>query len=138
MKNPTTGVGTAVISDMNINAFWNDIIKQNKASLPKYFRKDAIIRWHCTNEQFTVDEYIRANCEYPGNWCGEIERIEKTDKTTVLVGKVYPQDKSESFHVVSFIKFDGELISEMDEYWSDDGNAPEWRKKMNIGKPIKQ
>lgn len=33
--------------------------------------------WHCTNECFNVEEFIRANCEYPGEWEGEVERIEK-------------------------------------------------------------
>ncbi len=26
----------------------------------------------------------------------------------------------------------------MDEYWGDDGDAPEWRRTMGIGKRIKQ
>ena len=29
------------------------------------------------------------------------------------------------------------LIVDMDEYWSYDGLAPEWRKKMKIGKRIR-
>lgn len=57
---------------MNIQELWNDIITQNRDRLPKYFKDDAVILWQCTNEQFTVDEYIRVNCEYPGNWKGEI------------------------------------------------------------------
>ena len=48
---------------MDIKAFWNDIIIQNRFTLPSYFCEDAVICWHCTNEKFTVDEYIRANCE---------------------------------------------------------------------------
>lgn len=27
-------------------------------------------------------------------------------------------------------------IKSIDEYWAEDGEAPEWRKNMNIGKPI--
>ena len=51
-------------------------IKQNKIQLRTFFHKDAYIRWHCTNEHFTVDEFIQANCDYPGQWDGHIERIE--------------------------------------------------------------
>ena len=51
-----------------IRQFFQDVIKQNEAGLKRWFREDAVIRWHCTNEQFTVSEYIRANCEYPGRW----------------------------------------------------------------------
>lgn len=39
--------------------------------------------------KFTVEEYIRANCEYPREW-------------------------------------DGKILS-LDEYWEDDGAAPQWR-----------
>jgi len=106
-------------------------------ALPRYFTDDAVIRWHCSNEQFTVAEYVQANCEYPNDWNGEIERIETSGDSTVLVGRVFPVDKSTSYHVVSFIKCDGNLIRELDEYWADDGEAPEWRKNMKIGRAIR-
>lgn len=122
---------------MDIKSFWNDVISQNRNALASYFCDDAIIRWHCSNEQFTVAEYIKANCDYPGDWTGEIERIEKMDSMIVLAGRVFPRDKEASYHVVSFIKLANGLIYEMDEYWSDDGEAPAWRKEMNIGKAIR-
>lgn len=59
---------------MDARAFWKDIITQNRSELSSFFCDDAVIRWHCTNEQFTVEEYIRANCDYSGKWKGEIER----------------------------------------------------------------
>lgn len=121
---------------MDIIKFWQDVLKQNRQSLYTYFHPIAIIRWHCSNEQFTVQEYIQANCEYPGNWKGEIERIQKIEDTIITVVKVYPVDQTHSFHVVSFLKLESEKIVEMDEYWSDDGIAPEWRRQMNIGKQI--
>ncbi|EIK81944.1 hypothetical protein CGSMWGv1400E_01445 [Gardnerella vaginalis 1400E] len=37
----------------------------------------AVIRWHCTNEKFSAQEYIDVNCNYPGDWDGAIERIEE-------------------------------------------------------------
>lgn len=121
---------------MNIKEFWKDVLEQNKEKLRGYFHDDAVIRWHCSNELFTLSEYIRANCEYPGEWDGEIERIEETADTIITVVKVYPSDKSDSFHVVSFLKMENGLILEMDEYWADDGEAPKWRRNMNIGRPI--
>ncbi|NLL30091.1 MAG: hypothetical protein GX258_03425 [Clostridiales bacterium] len=56
-----------------IKEFWKVVVSQDKDELRKYFCEDAIIRWHCTNESFNVDEYIIANCEYPGTWKGEVE-----------------------------------------------------------------
>lgn len=122
---------------MNINEFWQAILNQDRDGLRSFFCDNAVIRWHCSNEQSTVSEYIRANCEYPGNWDGEIERIEEIGSTIVLVGHVFPVDKSASFHVVSFILTQDDRILEMDEYWADDGDAPTWRRDMKIGKPIR-
>ena len=125
------------MTSLDIQSFWHDILTQNRVALPYYFCEDAVIRWHCSNEKFTVSEYVQANCEYPNDWNGEIERIEELGPSIVLVGRVFPTDHSSSFHVVSFISLNEGLISEMDEYWADDGDAPGWRKAMNIGKPIR-
>ena len=121
---------------MEVQSFWNDIIAQNRVSLPSYFCDDAVIRWHCTNEQFTVEEYIRANCDYPGKWKGDIERLEKFDSKIILVGKVKSEDETIVCHVTSFIKLQDDKVIEMDEYWSDDGEPPSWRKELGIGRPI--
>ena len=113
---------------MDINAFWKDVISQNREALPSYFLPDAVIRWHCTNEQFSVAEYVHVNCDYPGKWKGEIERVENAGGIIVLAGRVFSADnEKESFHVVSFIKLKNDKIAELDEYWADDGEPPEWR-----------
>lgn len=123
---------------MDIKSFWNAVISQNKDSLRLYFHDDAVIRWHCSNEEFTVSEYIRANCEYPGNWHGEIERIENIGDSIILAAQVFPAGERSSFHVVSFVHLDeNDKIVQLDEYWADDGEAPAWRKQMKIGKPIR-
>ena len=62
---------------MNIQEFWRVVLAQDEKEIRKYFHKDAYINWHCTNEHFNVDEFIIANCEYPGDWDGIIERIEE-------------------------------------------------------------
>ena len=53
---------------MNIYDFWKAVLGQNEIEIRKYFQNDAYINWHCTNERFNVDEFIIANCEYPGDW----------------------------------------------------------------------
>ena len=121
---------------MDVKEFWIDVLKQNREKLISYFHKDAVIRWHCSNEIFTVSEYIKANCEYPGEWEGKIERIEKVENMIITAVKVYAVNKCSSFHVISFIKTENNLITEMDEYWADDTEVPEWRRKMNIGRKI--
>lgn len=122
---------------MNIEQFWQDVLDQNAEALQMYFNEDAFVNWHCTNEHFTAAEFIRANCEYPGDWAGEIEKKLMLDDIIVTVTRVHPKDDSASFHAVSFIKVkDGKIIS-MDEYWGDDGNAPQWRLDKHIGTTIK-
>ncbi|MCL1862170.1 MAG: nuclear transport factor 2 family protein [Defluviitaleaceae bacterium] len=118
----------------NVEQFVQDVAKQNAVGLKGYFTHDAIICWHDSDEQFTVDEYIRANCEYPGQWNGESMRVETTNDGIVMVTKIF---SDESTHLVTaFVKLTDGKISRLDEYYSDCGEAPEWRKEMNIGKPI--
>lgn len=122
---------------MEIHSFWNAVLEQNEQEIRKYFHKDASINWHCTNEHFTVDEFMIANCEYPGEWEGEIERIEEADWGLITVTHVYPADKTASFHVVSFFRIRDNKIVSVDEYWSDDGPPPQWRIDKHIGTSIK-
>lgn len=117
-------------------SFWQDVAAQDKTALKAYFTRDAYIRWNNTNEQFTVDEYIVANCEYPGDWQGSVERIETAGPFSITVTRVWPTDCSASFHAVSFFEFEGNKIKSLSEYWGDDGPPPQWRQNKHIGKPI--
>ena len=96
---------------MDISAYWKDTLAQDRQAMAGYFRPDAVIRWHCTNEQFTVPEFIRANCEYPGEWDGKIERTERSGDLLVTAVNVYPKDRSASFHVVSFFRLEDGTIA---------------------------
>ena len=83
----------------------------------------------------SCNQYIRANCEYPGEWSGEVQRVEMIDSGIVVVAKI---SSRESVHLVtSFVKLTEGKISRLDEYFSDCGEVPAWRQEMNIGKPIK-
>lgn len=122
---------------MDVYTFWKDVLAQNRDALKGYFCPDAVIRWHCTNEQFSVSEFVRANCDYPGEWSGAIERVDSHGNQLVTVVNVFPKDRTASFHVVSFIELREDKVALLDEYWADDGEAPAWRKGMGIGKPIR-
>lgn len=121
---------------MNIYEFWRDVLDQNEEAIRSYFREDAYVNWHCTNEHFSVDEFIIANCEYPDSWDGEVERVEKVNDLLITVTHVYSKDRTASFHVTSFIKVIRDKIAAIDEYWADDGSAPQWRLDKHIGKRI--
>ena len=79
---------------MNIYDSWKAVLDQNENEIRKYFQNDAYINWHCTNERFNVDEFIIANCEYPGDWEGSVERVEMLNDLIVTVVNVYPKGRN--------------------------------------------
>ncbi len=125
--------------NFDFEGFFKAIIQQDAVKLRQYFEPNACICWSNTNEEFTVDEYVRANCEYPGQWDVRIERIDEIkwyEPKFVYVAKVWNTEGVAS-RVVAFVHFgdtEDELIEMLDEYWSDIGEPPEWRKAMRIGK----
>ena len=121
---------------MNVDAFFQAVWTQDAEALASFFASDAYVNWHCSNEHFTAAEYVRANCEYPGEWDGEIERIETSGDLTIAAAYVHTKDGELSFHVVSFIRVRERKIIALDEYWGDDGPAPQWRLDKQIGAPI--
>ena len=123
---------------MDIYKFWSAVLVQDPDAMRTFFHPDAYINWHNTNEHFTLEEFIRANCEYPGDWDGEVERVLTTDTHIITATHVYPKDKSLSFHVTSFIRMKAGKIASIDEYWGDDGPAPKWRQELHIGSPIQK
>ena len=129
------GMPKVEATPFNLGQFIQAVVKQNADDLRSFFTPEAIICWHDSNEELTLDEYIRANCEYPGEWEGEIQRVDKIEGGLVLVTKI---SSSESAHyVTAFVKLTGDRISRLDEYYSDCNEAPEWRKEMKIGKKIR-
>lgn len=122
---------------INIELFWQSVLEQNAKDIKMFFHDSAYVNWHCSNEHFTVDEFVRANCEYPGEWAGDIERMDVFGDLIVTVTRVYPKDRTASFHAVSFIHIQGDKIISIDEYWGDDGDAPAWRLEKHIGSVIK-
>lgn len=122
---------------MGIQKFWKSVLDQDESAIRPYFHPDASVNWHCTNEHFNLDEYIVANCEYPGRWDGVVERVETVDNLIITVTRIYPKDRSMSFHVTSFIQTVDGKITAMDEYYADDGTAPQWRLDKRIGTPIR-
>lgn len=122
---------------MDIKKYWIDTLNQDRAAMRSYFADTACIRWHNTNEEFSVDEFLRANCDYPGSWDGEIERTDCLADTIITVTHVWSRAEDLSFHVTSFIRLENDLIVFIDEYWGDDAPAPQWRQDMHIGRPIR-
>ena len=122
---------------MDIKAFWNAVLRQDANAIREYFHPDAWVNWHNTNEHFTLEEFIRANCEYPGEWDGQVEQIITTDTHIITATHVYEKNSSQSFHVVSFFRLRNGKIASIDEYWGDDTAPPRWRQDKHIGSKIR-
>ncbi|MCI7342486.1 nuclear transport factor 2 family protein [Fusobacterium necrophorum] len=122
---------------MNIEKYWESTLKQRAEEMRKFFHPKAKVRFHNTNEEFTVDEFIEINCEYPGSWDGMIERIEKIGKIQIIVLQVFDREQNLFFHVTSFMEIEEDKIVSIDEYWGEDGCPPQWRLDKKIGKRIK-
>lgn len=118
-----------------IRAYWQAAVQKHDEALLPCFTGDAVIRWHNTNEQFTPQEYIRANSAYPGNWQHTLERFAHIGSTVITAVRVYGE--MGSFHATSFFTLRDGLIAQLDEYWGDDGPPPTWRQELHIGKPIR-
>ncbi len=120
-----------------LRRYWQAVAAQDARAMRAYFYPQAEIYWHNTNERFTLDGFLRANCEYPGAWNGEMERAEIQEECAVTVAHVWMADGGPSFHVVSFFALQEGKISRIDEYWGDDGSAPQWRQDLRLGAPIR-
>ena len=101
-----------------------------------FLAPEAVVRWHNTNEQFTAEEFIAANCAYPGDWDGAVQRVESIPGGCVTVTHVFSPALALSFHVTSFFQISQGRITALDEYWGDDGAPPQWRQQLHLGKPI--
>ena len=121
---------------MDINSYWNVVLAQKAKEIKNFFHPEASICWQDTNEKFTVDEFIQANCQYPGEWSGLIKRIEKIDNLIITVTHVWEINEPLEFHVTSFIKVEDNKIVSIDEYWGNIEETPQWRLDLKLGKPI--
>lgn len=120
-----------------IEAYWYATLHQDGDAMKSFFCNDGYVNWHNTNEHFTLEEYIRANCEYPGSWSGDLQRYIELEHEVITVVHVCSKERNESFHVTSFFRFSNDgMIESIDEYWGDDGMAPKWRLEKQIGSRI--
>lgn len=123
--------------ELDISAYWAAALAQRAGEMAAFFAPGAQVLWPNTNERFTAEEFIRANCEYPGAWEGEVERVDAMGPLLVTVVRVSDAGRTVSFHVTSFFRVEDGRIAALEEYWGDDGPPPAWRQALGIGRPIR-
>lgn len=118
---------------MDFQAYWQAVLTQDAKVMAEFLHADTEILWPNTSERFNAAGYIRANCEYPGDWDGEIFRLERLRPNEFLtVCRVFTKDGSVSHHVCSFFEIEDGKIRKLTEYWGEDGPAPEWRQALDL------
>lgn len=55
---------------------------------------------------------------------------ERAGDVAICVVLLQSADDAQSLHAVSFLRLHGDRIVQIDEYWSDDGPVPPWRKAL--------
>jgi|GEM_PF-2751648 len=128
----TLNVYIVDLSRLKTNAFdvkglFAATVRKNADIMRGYFLPNALIRWHNTGEVFSLERYLHENCEYAGEWSGEIERIETSGDKIITAARVFSVDGELSHHVVSFYLIENGKVAALDEYWGEDGEPPEDR-----------
>lgn len=122
--------------EFDVRGYWQATGGQNPEAMARYLHSDARVRWHNTNECFTREQFIQVNCQYPGEWLLDIQRVEIMGDLVVTVVRLWTRDNALSFHATSFLRIRDGLIVSIDEYWGEDGPPPAWRQRMALGTPI--
>ena len=106
---------------------WQAIAAQDEEKLASFFTAGAQIVWPNTEECFDLPGYLRANCDYPGQWEGKVEKIAKDGSYSVA--KVWSPEGTAA-RAVTFYQWENGKIVQMTEYWGDIGPAPGWRREL--------
>ncbi len=108
-----------------ILALWQAIADQDEERLSRFFTVDAEILWPNTGERFDLTGYLRANCDYPGQWRGAVERV--MPDGSYSVARVWSPE-GVTARTVTFYQWRNGRIVQMVEYWGDVAPPPEWRR----------
>lgn len=110
--------------EVTIFALWQAVADQEEAALARFFTPDAEIFWPNSGERFDLNGYLRANCDYPGQWTGKVEKIALDGSYSI--SKVWSREGAAA-RAVTFYQWRNGKIAQMTEYWGDIGPAPDWR-----------
>ncbi len=111
-----------------VKRFWNLMSDGMFDEVGELMSEDADVRLPNTREIFIGrDKYINFNKRYPGRWIITLDKIFSKDDMVVSAVRVEAEDRSISFYATSFFTIKDNLVSEIVEYWGDNGEPPEWR-----------
>lgn len=111
-----------------IKRFWNLMSRGMFEDAGKLMAENCVVFFPNTKEVFRGrDKYVKMNQKYPGRWIISIEKLLSNEDTVVSAAKVESEDKSSSFYDTAFFTIKNNVITEIAEYWGDNGEPPMWR-----------
>lgn len=113
--------------------YWKCVADQDRM-MEKCFAEDAVIRWQTTDEKFTVADLVEAHCQRPGRRQVVIERMHRVGENLVTVVHLWMEGTS--YYITSFFQMHRGRIVQLDEYWGENVEAPQWRTEAQIGTRI--
>ena len=116
-----------------VKKFWNLMSDGMFDEIGELMEENADVWLPNTRELFRGrDKYINFNKKYPGRWIITLDKIFSKGDIVVSAVKVEAGDKSSSFYANSFFTINNGLISEIVEYWGDNGEPPQWRVEESL------
>jgi hypothetical protein len=116
-----------------VHALWQRFEARDWRGARALLRDDAKLHWPTSAEHFDdADAAIRVQAIYPEGW--SIRVIEVNALADGRVHSVIEVTHGEQrFFANSLFRFDGELITEVTEYWGTFELPPAWRTSEAIG-----
>ena len=113
----------------DFDSYWQSVIRQEEDKMTSFIADDAVIIWECTGETFSKEEFVKANCYYPGKWDSERVFLDKICNRYISVHRVWNEEGC-SHHVTSYLEVSGDKLTKLTEFWAEDGECPLWRKEL--------
>lgn len=111
-----------------VKRFWNLMSRGMFEDAGKLMSENCVVFFPNTKEVFRGrDKYVKMNQKYPGRWIISIEKLLSNEDTVVSAANVESEDKSSSFYDTAFFTIRNNVITEITEYWGDNGEPPKWR-----------
>lgn len=120
-------------NENTVRKFWSYISNQNFTMVGSLMEKNVVVKLANTREKFVrAEDFVRFNEKYPGNWKASIEKLFSIKDVVISVVKLEDAEQPTSYYVTSFFVIRDNLITELTEYYGDNGEPPAWRVEQSL------
>lgn len=120
-------------NENTVQKFWSYISNRNFTMVGSLMEKNVVVKLANTREKFVrAEDFVRFNEKYPGNWKASIEKLFSIKDVVISVVKLEDAEQPTSYYVTSFFVIRDNLITELTEYYGDNGEPPAWRVEQSL------